>query len=174
MNAFILMLPFFFIRLIMLPTLNREAARRASDFAPTYGGGERFANTIYQLTSVAIFIYPFFMRVEFDFSWQFWVGAVCYVLGIVLQAASVDAFAAPDENGLCTKGVYRFSRNPMYVAYFFVFIGITALSKSPLLLSLTVMFQVSGHWIILSEERWCLNQFGEAYENYMQRVRRYI
>lgn len=173
MNAFILMLPFFFIRLIMLPTLNREAARRASDFAPTYGG-ERFASTIYQLTSVAIFIYPFFMRVELDFSWQFWVGAVCYVLGIVLQAASVYAFAAPDENGLCTKGVYRFSRNPMYVAYFFVFIGITALSKSPLLLSLTVMFQVSGHWIILSEERWCLNQFGEAYENYMQRVRRYI
>lgn len=173
MNAFILMLPFFFIRLIMLPALNRDAARRAAEFAPVYGG-EKFAYTIYQLSSVAIFIYPFFMRAEFDFSWQFWVGAVLYALGIVLLAASVYAFAKPDEKGLCTGGVYRFSRHPMYVAYFLVFMGVTALAKSPLLLSLTVMFQISAHWIIISEERWCENQFGEDYERYESRVRRYL
>ncbi|WP_442911269.1 methyltransferase [Lachnoclostridium sp. An196] len=29
----------------------------------------------------------------------------------------------PDENGLNTNGIYRFSRNPMYVAYFVCFTG---------------------------------------------------
>ena len=92
MNAFILMLPFFLVRLVLLPVLSREASQRAAEFAPVYGG-ERFAYTIYQLSNVAIFIYPFFMRVEFDFSWQFWVGAVCYLLGLALCTASVIAFA---------------------------------------------------------------------------------
>lgn len=173
MNAFILMLPFFLVRLVLLPVLSREASQRAAEFAPVYGG-ERFAYTIYQLSNVAIFIYPFFMRVEFDFSWQFWVGAVCYLLGLALCTASVIAFAHPDGNGLNTNGVYRFSRHPMYVSYFFCFIGVAAMAKSPMLLALVIMFQISAHWIILSEERWCLNRFGEAYEEYMKKVRRYF
>jgi len=37
-----------------------------------------------------------------------------------------------------------------------------------------VMFQTSAHWIILSEERWCLEKFGKAYQDYQDRVRRYI
>ena len=96
MNAFILMLPFFFVRLIVLPVRNRAASSRAAESAPLYTGGEKFAGNLYQLTSVAIFIYPVLMRVEFDFSWQLWLGAVLYVLGIVLLTASVIAFANPD------------------------------------------------------------------------------
>lgn len=174
MNAFILMLPFFFIRLIMFPARNSAASRRAGESAPMYTEGEKFAGNIYQLTSVAIFIYPIFMRAELDYSWQFWTGAVLYVLGIVLLAAAVIAFSAPDERGMATGGVYRFSRNPMYIAYFFTFLGIAALAKSPILLSLVVVNQLTVHWVILSEERMCVNEFGEAYEEYMKKVRRYI
>ncbi len=173
MNAFILMLPFFAVRLLLLPWLSRDAARRAAESAPVYGG-EKFASTIYQLSSVAIFIYPFFMRAELAFSWQFWVGAVCYVLGLALCVASVVAYAHPDGKGFVSGGVYRFSRNPMYEGYFLVFIGVSALAKSPLLLSLTVMYQIAAHWVIKSEERWCEHQFGEAYTEYMKKVRRYI
>lgn len=174
LNAFTLMLPFFAVRLVLLPLLNRGAAERAAHTAPVFDGWEKFAGNIYQLTSIAIFIYPVFMRAEPDFSWQFWTGAACYVLGIALCVASVVAYAKPDESGLVTGGVYRFSRNPMYIAYFFVFLGVTALTKSPILLSLVIVNQISVHWIILSEERWCLDTYGEAYESYMGRVRRYI
>ena len=41
-------------------------------------------------------------------------------------------------------------------------------------MALVIMFQISAHWIILSEERWCLDRFGEAYEEYMKKVRRYF
>ena len=174
MNAFILMLPFFFIRLIVLPARNRKASGRAAESAPMYTDGEKFAGNIYQLSSVAIFIYPVFMRVEFDFSWMFWVGAVIYVLGIVLLGASAIAFAAPDEQGLATGGVYNFSRNPMYISYFLTYLGITVLTKSPLLFSLVVVNQLTAHWVILAEERMCQHEFGDKYTEYMKRVRRYI
>jgi protein-S-isoprenylcysteine O-methyltransferase Ste14 len=39
---------------------------------------------------------------------------------------------------------------------------------------LLIFFQISAHWIILSEERWCIKKFGEEYIKYMNRVRRYI
>ena len=89
MNAFILMLPFFFVRLIVLPVRNRAASNRAAESAPLYTGGEKFAGNLYQLTSVAIFIYPVLMRVEFDFSWQLWLGAVLYVLCLLYTSRCV-------------------------------------------------------------------------------------
>jgi protein-S-isoprenylcysteine O-methyltransferase Ste14 len=41
-------------------------------------------------------------------------------------------------------------------------------------LAILLVFQVSVHYVILSEERWCINQFGEDYRRYMRRVRRYL
>ena len=62
----------------------------------------------------------------------------------------------------------------MYVAYFLFFTGCALLTQSPLLFAFVLVFQVAAHWIVLSEERWCIRQFGEAYRQYMKTVRRYL
>ena len=71
-------------------------------------------------------------------------------------------------------GLYRLSRNPMYLAYFILFLGCVLLTQSLVLFGLLAVFQVSAHWIILAEERWCLETFGAAYQHYARRVRRYL
>ena len=81
---------------------------------------------------------------------------------------------APAAGGFCRRGVYRFSRNPMYLAYFLIFAGCAALGRSPLLLGLTAVFQVAAHWLIRAEERWGAQRFGEVYGEYAGRVRRYF
>ena len=43
-----------------------------------------------------------------------------------------------------------------------------------MLLSVTLVIQLSVHRVILAEERMCVDEFGEDYKQYMQRVRRYI
>ena len=78
--------------------------------------------------------------------------------------ASVSSFAKPAKNGINLKGLYRISRNPMYVSYFIYFLGCVLLTQSLLLLAILVAFQISTHWIILSEERWCIKKFGEKGE----------
>ncbi|HQO42689.1 MAG TPA: methyltransferase, partial [Bacillota bacterium] len=70
--------------------------------------------------------------------------------------------------------LYRISRNPMYIAYFICLLGCVLISKSWALFTLLIVFQISSHWIILSEERWCIKKFGEEYMRYMNKVRRYI
>ena len=113
-------------------------------------------------------------QIKIDFSLQFYLALSLFVVGIVLCAISVLCFAFPNAEGLNINGIYKYSRNPMYVAYFITFLGMSLLIQSFVVLVLVFNFQISAHWIIVSEERWCLEKFGRSYEDYMRTVRRYI
>ena len=172
MNGFLLLIPLILIRFGLLGMLSKEGLKRAASFAPLIGK-EKIAYWFYQISNVLIFVYLFFLKVTTDSPW-FYTGLVTYGLGVFLCVASVLNFAKPEENGINLKGLYRISRNPMYMAYFIYYLGCVLLTRSLLLLAILMAFQVSSHWIILSEERWCIKKFGEEYKDYMNRVRRYI
>lgn len=172
MNAFLLVIPFILIRFVLLSIIDKEALKRASFFAPLIGK-EKVAYGFYQISTILIFIYLCFLKITTDSFW-YYVGLVIYGLGILLCIVSVLNFARPAENGINLKGFYQVSRNPMYVAYFIYFLGCVLLTQSFILSAILIVFQISAHWIILSEERWCINKFGEEYINYMNQVRRYI
>lgn len=173
MNGFLLLVPFFIIRFGLLSVLGRRAVQRAAHFAPMRGA-EKAAYYIYQISTAGILLLPLFLEVKADFSWMFYLGLACYLSGLLLCAAAMVSFSAPDETGLNRNGMYRLSRNPMYVAYFVCFVGMALLTRSPVLLGAVFVFQVSAHWIILAEERWCIETFGPAYRRYMERVGRYL
>ena len=169
----LLLIPFFLIRFGLLWLRDREAVRRAAHFAPLLGR-ERGAYWIYQCSNGAILIFLLFLRIQAAPTPLFYAGAALYAAGTILLAASVLHFAAPSEGGFSQSGIYRLSRNPMYVAYFIFFLGCALLTQSLPLLAFVLVFQVSAHWIIRSEERWCAERFGEAYLQYKKRVRRYL
>lgn len=172
MNGFLLLIPFILIRFGLLRMLSKEGLKRAASFAPLIGK-EKIAYWSYQISNVLIFVYLFFLKATIDSYW-FYAGLVTYGLGVLLCIASVFNFAKPAEDGINLNGLYRISRNPMYIAYFIYFLGCVLLTRSLLLLAILMVFQISSHWIILSEERWCIKKFGEKYKSYMNTVRRYI
>lgn len=172
LNAFLLMLPLFFIRFGLLRLVDEAALGRAAFFAPL-AGGEKTAYLFYQLANGVLLVYPLFLKVR-TAAPLFWPGVFIYLAGIGILAVSAVSFAKPGQSGLNTGGIYRFSRNPMYVGYFLYYLGCAALAYSLPLLAALLVFQAAAHWIILSEERWCLQKFGEEYRRYMQRVRRYF
>lgn len=173
MNGFLLLIPFLFIRFGLLSILNKKALKRAAYFAPMTEN-ERGVYWGYQLSNVAIFVYLCFLKIIVDLSWIFYIGMACYLLGLLLCAVSIMNFAFPSSNGSNFNGLYRFSRNPMYVSYFLIFVGCAILTQSLLLFGIVLVFQICAHWIILAEERWCIEKFGETYRVYMKKVRRYI
>lgn len=172
MNAGFLLIPLLLIRYALLALLSREAFRRAAHFAPM-AGRERWAYWVYQATSLGAIVYVFFLAVRADSIW-FYIGLGAYAAGSALLAASVVSYAKPKGSGINTGGVYGFSRNPMYIAYFLYFLGCAGMAGSPVLLAAALVNQMSAHFIILSEERWCLYKFGDEYREYRDKVRRYI
>ncbi len=172
MNAVFVIIPLLVVRYGLLALLDRRAFRRAAHFAPLIGK-EKTAFWFYQLSTVALTLYPCFLRITTDAVWLV-AGSAVYGLGILLCIASVISYAKPKENCVNVSGVYRISRNPMYLAYFVYFLGCVLLTRSLLLFAILLVFQLSTHWIILSEERWCVETFGGDYIEYMRRVRRYL
>lgn len=140
MNSFLLLLPFLAIRFLLLSILSKGTIRRAAYFAPLQGK-ERVADYIYQISNIVIFLYPFFLNVKKDFSFPFYLGLVCYILGLCLCVVTIVNFSSPDATGLNRNGIYRFSRNPMYVAYFICFTGIALLAQAWILLAVVVVFR---------------------------------
>ena len=145
--------------------------KRAAYF-PQMVGTERIAFAVYQISTIAILIYTFFLKVQIHRPLLFYTGVVLYVIGLLLLIISIVNFSVPSSNGINQNGLYRLSRNPIYMAYFICFTGSATLSI--ILLGFIVLFQISAHWVILSEERWCVEQFGSEYLQYMKRVKRYI
>ena len=78
------------------------------------------------------------------------------------------------ETELIETGVYRFSRNPYFLAYLLMFAAYTTLLQSLLLLVLSVIGFSMVHTMILREERYLANIHAADYEHYRQRVPRYL
>jgi protein-S-isoprenylcysteine O-methyltransferase Ste14 len=172
MNAFLTIIPLIIIRYGLLGVISKESLNRASFFAPLIGR-EKIALWGYQITNILMLLYLLLLKIRTDSNW-FYMGLFIYSLGIVLYAVSIISYSRPRMNGINSNGLYRISRNPMYVSYFIYFLGCVLLTHSWVLLVILIAFQISVHWIILSEERWCIKQFGEQYLKYMNKVRRYI
>ncbi|ABR47615.1 conserved hypothetical protein [Alkaliphilus metalliredigens QYMF] len=172
MNAFLTVIPIILIRYGLLNVINKESLKRASLFAPLVGR-EKVAFWVYQITTTIILLYLLLLKIKTDSEW-FYIGLIVYSIGLILYAVSTVNYAKPKMNGINLNGLYQVSRNPMYVAYFIYFLGCVFLTRSGVLLALLISFQISVHWIILSEERWCIREFGEEYIKYMNKVRRYI
>jgi steroid 5-alpha reductase family enzyme len=75
---------------------------------------------------------------------------------------------------LKTKGLYRFSRNPVYV-------GFNLLTLAAMLYTLNLLINLMGlysiivdHFIILAEERFLARRFRKDYDEYRQKIRRYL
>lgn len=169
----LLLIPFFLIRFGLLSRLDKRAVGRAAYFAPLTAR-EKPAYFLYQISNAAILVALFFLRIQTAPVALFYVGMAVFLLGSIVLTVSMVNFAAPSDSGMNRGGLYRLSRNPMYVAYFLYFMGCTLLTQSLLLLVFILVFQISAHWIILAEERWCIQSFGEEYISYMNRVRRYL
>ena len=66
--------------------------------------------------------------------------------------------------------LYRYSRNPQYLTEFLMFIGVSIASASWLFLLFSIVYEVSLLSFASSEERFCLEKYGDAYREYMNRL----
>ncbi len=97
-----------------------------------------------------------------------------YSLGIFLAArTTVVPFATATK--LVTWGPYRLTRNPMYVSLVLAYLGVAALLSLWLPLFLLPLPVILVHRIVIPfEERRMREVFGEAYDQYCSRVRRWL
>lgn len=116
---------------------------------------------------------------------QWLAAAVVGAVGLSVAAASVSRFRRagttlnphrPDESSrLVTDGIFRRSRNPMYLALLICLVSWCVYLGAILgWLFLPLFVVVIARLQIEPEERALRERFGEEYEDYVSRVRRWI
>lgn len=76
---------------------------------------------------------------------------------------------------LVTTGIYRVTRNPMYVGLLFVLVGWMAFLGAPWTLAGPAVFVAYvTRFQIAPEERALMSAFGDVYASYKARVRRWL
>ncbi|MFQ5822009.1 MAG: methyltransferase family protein [Candidatus Heimdallarchaeota archaeon] len=108
-------------------------------------------------------------------------GLVICGVGIVILLTGMQEFRSlprslgQDASRLVTKGIYQWSRNPQFIGWFLVLLGISLMGRSGLAFLLSGMFVIVIHlYTIRMEEPYLERIFGEAYHYYKLRTPRYI
>ena len=104
------------------------------------------------------------------------LGAVfrCIIIGFAyIKRGGKDGKVYADN--LVIKGFYNHVRNPMYIGNFLILTGIGIIYGSIYIYTIVIpMFAFIYFSIVATEENYLSNRFGEEYEEYCQRVPRFI
>ena len=100
------------------------------------------------------------------------VGAGSLVIARSLQAAGTTELGRPDR--LVRSGPYAVTRNPMYVGWVLLQLGIGIASGSGWVLATLPFVGAVVHQEVLSEERRLSSTFGDEYREYCATTGRYL
>lgn len=112
-----------------------------------------------------------------------WIGAAMVAVAVLVAARLSGRFANAgttikpfqESSALVTDGLYRFSRNPMYVSILTATTGLMLAIGSWLsLVVVPPLAIILDRVFIAREEEMLLATFGEEYASYTQRTRRWI
>lgn len=109
-------------------------------------------------------------------------GAALALAGDVVFGAAVytmrdswrAGLARGDRTELVTAGIYRFSRNPAFLGFDLVYLGLLLMFFNGVLLAFSLFAALMLHLQILQEEAYLPTVFGEDYLRYKQTVCRYF
>jgi len=104
------------------------------------------------------------------------IGLSVFIISVITMRDSWRAGVSnTDRTELVTKGIYQISRNPAFLGFDLVYIGMICMFFNWPLLFVSIWAMVMFHLQIRNvEEVFLLEAFGEAYLNYKNKVCRYI
>ena len=174
-NAWVLMLYYPLHPLIMFAidkvVGTGEMTEKMGD-AP-YEPGERWKFMITMFVMLLMLLYSVFLPLKLGTLW-FYTGLAIYLVGLVMFLTAIVNIAKTPLGQPFTKGMYRYSRHPMIFSSLITFVGISVAAASWIFLLLTIIVAVLNNSQAIAEERGCLQDYGDEYQDYMTRTSRWI
>ncbi len=149
---------------------------------------EKSIRTVELLMSIATLGAPAAQLISIAFGWSLlpagarftcfctgMLGDMIFLLSVLCMKESWRAgIPDTDKTQLVTTGIYAFSRNPAFLGFDFMYIGVLLMYCNVLTLGFSLFAMIMLHLQILQEERFLASTFGEPYREYCRRVFRYL
>jgi protein-S-isoprenylcysteine O-methyltransferase Ste14 len=106
---------------------------------------------------------------------SFWtLGFTLLYLGRFTMGDSFRLGTPKEDTSLKVDGLFRLSRNPMYVGMYATMVASALYTLNPIVVLLGVFVIAIHHTIVIAEEEHMQKVFGRDYLDYRDRVRQYI
>jgi protein-S-isoprenylcysteine O-methyltransferase Ste14 len=102
------------------------------------------------------------------------IGLFFSILSIINLGSSTRLGLPSEDTVLKTNGLYKLSRNPMYLGFNLVTISSMIYTLNVLIILLGIYSILVYHLIILGEEKFMQTRFGEKYIDYKRKTGRYL
>lgn len=102
------------------------------------------------------------------------IGFIFLYVGRFSLGNSFRIGVANEKTEFVAKGIYKISRNPMYMGLYLTFAGCLLYSLNTFYITLSIIVLIIHHIITIAEEKQLLMIYGDAYKLYCNKVRRYL
>jgi protein-S-isoprenylcysteine O-methyltransferase Ste14 len=103
---------------------------------------------------------------------------IAFVLGLTTLVTMRDSWRVgirPEQKtGLVTNGIFRFSRNPYFLSYIILFLGVFLVFPNGVFFVFYFLMITIIHLMIRDEEKFLTEQHGQNYLDYKKKVNRYV
>ena len=170
-NAWIFM-PYLFLIMVLVGKLKKGEDPGKTELDSFSKNEKRIFNSAMLIFLFAL-IYSIFLPLKLDTIW-FYIGLPVTLIGLITITIAMMDFATTPWDKPVTRGLYHYSRHPMYITTAIFLLGIAIASASWLFLLLSIIFTILNTFRTVFEERFCLERYGDAYREYMKRTPKWL
>ena len=167
MSVFILQM----IIIILVDKNTREKSHVPNDARHTIF--EKYVGIIANLFWLIALGYSIFLPLLFGTNW-FYIGFSIFIIGVLFLLVATINFINTPADQIIQKGVYKFSRHPMYLATFLICFGSGIATASLMFILLSLIIALCLNFEADLEERYCIIKYKELYNEYMNRVPKWL
>ncbi len=134
------------------------------------------------LLIVPIQVISIFLEYNFSSDSLRYIGLLISIFGDIIFLISVITMknswrvgiSKSDKTKLITNGIYKISRNPAFLGFDLMYIGVTLLYSNPFTIVFSLFTITMLHLQILEEEKYLERSFKDEYMSYKNKINRYL
>lgn len=134
---------------------------------------EKTFNVISMAAVIFGFIYSIFLPLKINTIW-FYIGLLIFFIGLSIDFSVFYTLRKSELDKPFTKGPYKYSRHPIYIALLLITTSITIMSLSWIFSLVVIILIVHLILSVPAEEKYCLKKYGKEYQDYMNKTPRWI
>jgi len=157
------------VRLVGLDVYRRASGQPEMKTSHQY----RVVSSVSMVIDTMAVAYSIFLPLKLGTIW-FYAGLAIFLTGLVVLTTATVNFATTPMDVPITKGIYHYSRHPLYLASLLIYFSVGIASASWVFLLVFVVQSVSIRIAAVGEEHFCLEKYGEAYLEYIDKTPRWL
>jgi protein-S-isoprenylcysteine O-methyltransferase Ste14 len=174
MNVWVILVAAYLVIWLIMIIVNKIRAYPIED-PDLYQQTKHLPVILHYLSLLIFLVASLFIPINFE---SLPIGLMLIILGVIFNMVAILSFRSFSE-GINGGGLYRFSRNPMYVGGALLIVGLiisgwNSYTDGAVLIICSIPWFVMTHLAVLEEEAFLEKKYGSAYLKYKHQVPRYF